>query len=69
MDFSRIPEYAAAAREHSGIADPDSVIVIVDRALIADDAGVRPVQAMVILDSAYEDATVTFDATTGELLR
>jgi hypothetical protein len=69
VDFSRIPDHIATARERSGITDPDSVIVIVERALIADDAGARPVRVMVLLDSAYEDATVTLDAASGAVLR
>jgi hypothetical protein len=68
VDFSRIPDHIATARDRSGIADPDSVIVIVERALIADDAGARPVRVMVLLDSPYEDATVTLDAASGEVL-
>src|SRR4029453_12856392 len=68
VDFSRIPEHIATAREHSGIADPDSVIVVVERAAVADEAGARPVRVMVILDSTSADATVTIDATTGDVL-
>lgn len=68
VDFSRIPDHIATAEAHSGITDPDGVIVIVDRALIADAAGARPVQVMVLLDSTYEDASVVIDATTGEVL-
>jgi hypothetical protein len=67
VDFSRIPDYVATAREQSGV-DPESVIVIVDRALVADAAGARPVRVMVLLDSAYEDATVVFDAATGDVV-
>lgn len=69
VDFSRIPEHIATAMEHSGVSEPDSVIVVVERALIADDAGARPVEVMVMLDTAYEDANVVVDATTGEVLR
>ena len=69
VDFSRIPEYLALATEHTGIAEPTSVIVIVERALIADAAGARPIQVMVLLDSTYEDATVIIDAATGAVVR
>ncbi|WP_448005143.1 hypothetical protein [Agromyces bauzanensis] len=69
VDFSRIPEHIATAEAHSGIDDPDSVIVIVERAPIADQAGARPVEVMVMLDSTYEDANVVIDAATGEVLR
>jgi hypothetical protein len=44
------------------------VIVIVERARIADDAGARPVRVMVLLDAPYEDAAITFDAASGEVL-
>ena len=37
-----------------------------NRSGIADAAGEMPVQAMVLLDSPYEDATVSFDMATGE---
>jgi len=66
LDFSQIPGFIAAAKESSGIADPDSVIVVVQRSSIADDSGALPVQAIVLIDSAYEDASVTFDLATGE---
>ena len=66
LDFSQIPGFIAAAKEQSGITQPDSVIVIVNRSGIADAAGEMPVQAMVLLDSPYEDATVSFDMATGE---
>lgn len=69
VDFTRIPEHIALAREHSGIADPSSVIVIVERAMLADAAGARPVEVMVLLDSTYEDATVVIDAATGAVMR
>lgn len=69
VDFTRIPDHIAAAREHSGIDDPTSVIVIVERALIADAGSARPVQVMVLLDSTYEDATVIVDAETGTVVR
>ena len=65
-DFSQIPGFIAAAKASSGITDPDSVIVIVDRAGAADASGSIPVRAMVLLDSAYEDANVIFDLATGE---
>ena len=68
VDFSRIPDHIATAKEHSGIADPSSVIVSVERALIADQAGARPVRVLVMLDSTYEDASVQIDAATGEVL-
>ncbi|GGI46112.1 hypothetical protein BCL57_001399 [Agromyces flavus] len=68
VDFSRIPEHIATAEEHSGITDPTSVIVSVERALIADASGARPVRVLVILDSTYEDATVQIDAASGEVL-
>ena len=66
LDFSQIPGFIAAAKEQSGITQPDSVIVIVNRSGIADAAGEMPVHAMVLLDSPYEDATVSFDMATGE---
>ncbi|WP_448810447.1 hypothetical protein [Agromyces bauzanensis] len=69
VDFSRIPEHVATAMEHSGITEPDSVIVVVERALIADDTGARPIEVMVMLDATYKDANVVIDAATGELLR
>jgi hypothetical protein len=69
VDFSRIPEYIALATEHTGIADPTSVIVIVERALIADAAGARPIGVMVLLDSSYQDATVVIDPATGAVVR
>jgi len=69
IDFSRIPEYIATAREASGITEPDSVYVFVSRALIEDEAGARPVEITISLDSPYEDASVTFDAATGERIR
>ncbi|WP_353814727.1 hypothetical protein [Agromyces sp. SYSU T00266] len=65
VDFSRVPEFIAAAREHSGILDPDSVIVLADRATVADDSGARPVRILVLLDSPYENAAVVIDPTTG----
>ena len=65
-DFSQIPGFIDAAMESSGITDPDSVIVIVQRSSIADESGAMPVEAMVLLDSPYEDASVTFDLATGE---
>lgn len=52
--------------QSSGIDDPDSAIVIVQRSSIADESGALPVEAMVLLDSPYEDASVTFDLATGE---
>jgi hypothetical protein len=67
-DFSQIPGFIAAAKESSGITDPDSVIVIVDRSGVADASGAIPVRAMVLLDSPYEDANVEFDLATGEPL-
>lgn len=68
LDFSQIPGLIAAVKEQSGIIEPDSVIVIVERSTVADASGAMPVRAMVILDSAYEDANVTFDLGTGELV-
>jgi hypothetical protein len=69
VDFSRIPDHIAAARKHSGIDEPKSVIVIVERALIADAAGARPVQVLVLLDSTYENASVVIDAATGAVVQ
>lgn len=69
VDFSRIPEHIAAAEAHSGVENPDSVIVVVERAHIADEAGDRPVEVIVMLESAYEDASVVIDAESGEVLR
>ena len=66
VDFSQIPGFIAAAKASSGIADPDSVIVVVQRSSIADESGALPVPAIVLIDSAYEDASVTFDLATGE---
>lgn len=66
LDFSQIPGFIATAKEQSGITDPDSVIVIVQRSSIADASGSMPVQATVNLDSPYENASVTFDLATGE---
>jgi hypothetical protein len=43
--------------------------VFVSRALIEDEAGARPVEITISLDSPYEDASVTFDAATGERIR
>ena len=68
IDFSRIPEYIATARDESGITDPDSVYVFVWRAFTEDETGARPVEITISLDSPYEDATVTFDGVTGERL-
>lgn len=68
LDFSQIPGFIAAAKEQSGITEPDSVIVIVERSTVADASGAMPVRAMVILDSPYEDANVVFDLGTGELV-
>jgi hypothetical protein len=65
LDFSQIPGFVAAAKEQSGITQPDSVIVIVNRSAVTDAAGETPVRAMVLLDSPYEDATVSFDMATG----
>lgn len=67
VDFTDVRGLIAEAKERSGIDEPDSVIVIFERTMSADDAGQRPVQAMVLLDSPYADATVLFDAATGEL--
>ena len=69
VDFSRIPEHIGTAKAHSGVDDPDSVIVVVERTHIADESGDRPVEVIVMLDSAYEDASVVIDAATGEVLR
>ena len=68
VDFTRIPEHIATAKEHSGITEPTSVIVSVERALIADESGARPVRVLVILDSPYENATVQIDAASGAVL-
>lgn len=68
VDFSTVPAVIAAAEEQTGITDPDSVIVIVERANVADASGARPVRMMVLLDSAYDDATVVFDAASGDPL-
>ncbi len=67
VDFTDVRGLVAAAKEHSGITEPASVIVIFSRTMIADDTGSRPVEARVLLDSPYEDATVVFDAASGEL--
>ena len=66
LDFSQIPGFIATAKAQSGITEPDSVIVIVDRSGVADASGVTPVRAVVSLDSPYEDATVQFDMVTGQ---
>jgi len=63
-----VPDLIAAAEEQTGVTDPDSVIVIVERVTVADASGDRPVRMMVLLDSTYEDATVVFDAASGDLL-
>jgi hypothetical protein len=68
VDFGDVRGLIARAKAQSGIAEPDSVIVIFERTMAADESGARPVQAMVLLDSPYEDASVRFDAATGELL-
>ncbi|MBM7506041.1 hypothetical protein ACFPER_02910 [Agromyces aurantiacus] len=68
VDWSGIPAHIATAEEHSGITDPTSVIVSVERAAIEDESGERPVRVLVILDSTYEDATVQIDPATGEVL-
>lgn len=66
VDFTDVRGLIAEAKERSGIAEPESVIVVFERTMSADDGGERPVQAMVLLYSPYEDATVMFDAATGE---
>ncbi|WP_438853787.1 hypothetical protein [Agromyces sp. M3QZ16-3] len=66
VDFSRIPDFIDAAREHSGILDPDSVIVLVERWTVADEEGRRPVRVLVLLDAPYEDASVAIDPLTGD---
>ncbi|WP_430647548.1 hypothetical protein [Agromyces sp. GXS1127] len=66
VDFTRVPEFIATARDRSGIADPDSVIVSVERSPVADDSGERPVRVLVLLDAPYEDAAVILDPATGE---
>lgn len=66
VDFSQIPAFIATAKESSGIAEPDSVIVLVSRGATADEGVSPPVQMTVVLDSPYEDVTVVFDAATGE---
>src|SRR4029453_1515044 len=68
LDFSQIPGFIATAKAQSGITEPDSVIVIVDRSGFADASGVTPGRAVVSLDSPYEDATVQFDMVTGQPL-
>lgn len=68
VDWSAIPDHIQAAKEHSGIADPTSVIVSVSRALVADASGALPVRVLVSLDSAYEDASVQIDAATGDVI-
>ena len=68
VDFSMVPDLIAAAEEQTGVTDPDSVIVIVERVTVADASGDRPVRMMVLLDSTYEDATVVFDAASGDVL-
>lgn len=68
IDWDGIPALIDAAEEHSGITEPTGVIVTVSRSPVADATGVRPLRMLVMLDSAYEDAVVPFDATTGELL-
>lgn len=69
VDWDRLPEFIEAAEQHSGIADPDGVIVTVSRTPVPDAAGERPVRVLVMLDSPYENATVQFDAATGEIVR
>lgn len=68
VDFSRIPEHIATAKEHSGITEATSVIVSVQRAIIADESDARPLRVLVILDSPYENATVQIDAASGAVL-
>lgn len=68
VDWDRIPAFIDAAEEHSGIAEPTGVIVTVSRSPVADATGALPLRMLVMLGSAYEDAVVPFDATTGELL-
>jgi hypothetical protein len=68
VDWDRIPALIAAAERHSGITDPEGVIVTVSRTPVADAAGERPVRVLVMLDSAYEDASVQLDAATGDIV-
>ena len=68
VDFAKVPDLIAAAEEQTGITDPDSVIVIVERVTVEDAAGERPVRMTVLLDSTFEDATVVFDAASGDVL-
>ncbi|MCD2441307.1 hypothetical protein LQ757_03345 [Agromyces sp. SYSU K20354] len=68
VDFTRLREHIATAKEHAGIADPDSVIVLVARSPVADDTGEQPVQVLVLLDADYADASVTIDPQTGRVV-
>ncbi|MGR0320808.1 hypothetical protein [Agromyces sp. ZXT2-3] len=66
VDFSRIPEFIDTAQQVAGIADPDSVIVSVERSPVADDSGERRIRVLVLLGAPYEDAAVLIDPATGE---
>lgn len=66
VDWAAIPDFIETAKQHSGIAEPMSVIVSVERMPVADASGERPVRALVMLDSTYEDASVPIDVATGE---
>ncbi|GAA1757975.1 hypothetical protein [Agromyces humatus] len=71
VDFTRFREHIATAEEHAGIADPSSVIVLVERLPVADATGERPVRVLVLLDADYADyadASVTIDPRTGRVL-
>ena len=68
VDFTRIRDHIATAKEHADIPDPNSVIVLVDRSPVADATGERPVQVLVLLDADYADASVRIDPQTGRAL-
>ena len=68
VDFTRIRDHIATAKEHADIPDPNSVIVLVDRSPVADATGERPVQVLVLLDADYADASVRIDPQTGRVL-
>jgi hypothetical protein len=68
VDWDRIPRFIDEAGTHAGIAEPTGIIVTVSRSPVADDSGALPLRLLVMLDAAYEDAVVQFDASTGELI-
>lgn len=68
IDWSTVPDFIDAAKAHSGVAEPTSVIVTVSRTPVADAAGEFPVRVLVLLDSAYENASVQLDAVSGEVI-